>query len=344
MAEDNIQVGEFLSERELKFKSESAADFYEHLQTELNALPAYEHSGLGNPAQPNEFKSHSKQVCFFRGQSSANWGLCSLLQRSFKDSFGKGYRYSKVESEFREVEASILETANRNGIVRGLTPLETLSILQHHEVPTRLIDVTTDWKVALYFACEKRDSEPGRVFAISIDQKRWVDFPKANLEPPSLPWWDTAAMEPERWRNSVWPILLPFTDPRMIAQRGYFLVGSVQSDQGGHHYYRYDLSQPKVINNANMRAISSLAIQFPKFQEGSSVKSRFTQLLKISGSSKWHATALSIRIPAEFKPALREILETDGISADSIYPPIDQSARLLKSMAGNHASSSISDK
>ncbi|MBW6412295.1 FRG domain-containing protein [Schaalia sp. ORNL0103] len=49
-------------------------------------------------------------------------------------------------------------------------------MLQHHGSPTRLIDVTSDWKIALYFACESDNDVDGRIFLIKTNIFNWKLF------------------------------------------------------------------------------------------------------------------------------------------------------------------------
>lgn len=49
---------------------------------------------------------------------------------------------------------------------------EILSKMQHYGVPTRLLDVTTNALVALYFACEQASNEDGAVFVIKTEKSK----------------------------------------------------------------------------------------------------------------------------------------------------------------------------
>ena len=51
-----------------------------------------------------------------------------------------------------------------------LTPLEELAKLQHYSIPTRLVDVTINPLIALYFAVENTDDlSPGNVLLYLIN-------------------------------------------------------------------------------------------------------------------------------------------------------------------------------
>lgn len=91
---------------------------------------------------------------FWRGQRNVAWPLSSRLYRDF----GSG-RPGRADMEKREAE--ILQAFAATGLEESQYPvLEQLAILQHHGAPTRLIDVSTDYLPALYFACD--DAANGR--------------------------------------------------------------------------------------------------------------------------------------------------------------------------------------
>lgn len=328
-------VGEFLAERELAFHAKSAKKFYRELNVLLGGLPTYQHGNTGMPEGISEAES-----CFFRGQASADWGLHSSLYRLLegRDAFKKGRGRGKVEgneTKIAEAEKRILSLARENGVGRGLSQLETLTVLQHHGVPTRLIDVSTDWKVALYFACETLDSVDGRLFIVATSVDRWLsNFPKPEHLEEDLVWWDQGALND--WRHSVWPILLPFSDVRMISQRGFFLVGGLASNYGSHNYNRSkNPGEPQSrLNNDDMRRVSSITVEFPKNRYEMSGEKHLEWFIKSRKSvkkvEKWKASALTIKIPAEFKSDIRNLLKRDGVYFDSIYPPVVEVRRLLR--------------
>lgn len=62
-------------------------------------------------------------------------------------------------------------------VFRGLTHLDTLVTMQHYGLPTRLLDVTSNPLVALYFACQdygKGNTKPGKVFVYGVPRENLV--------------------------------------------------------------------------------------------------------------------------------------------------------------------------
>lgn len=91
----------------------------------------------------------------FRGQSNADWGLQSTLERII------GNKWSAQQA--RKFEDYSLNTfQSKYHIYSGTehlpkSKLSWLSVMQHYGVPTRLIDFTTSPFIALYFALESYD-------------------------------------------------------------------------------------------------------------------------------------------------------------------------------------------
>lgn len=86
----------------------------------------------------------------WRGQRDDRWGLESRLYRSLIDQYDRPP--TRIEFEARENE--ILEAFHETSLAEDRTVLDQLALLQHHGAPTRLLDVSTDYLPALYFACE----------------------------------------------------------------------------------------------------------------------------------------------------------------------------------------------
>jgi hypothetical protein len=72
------------------------------------------------------------------------------LWRSLSDRLGR----DPTTAEFSAREDEILDAFYRTQLGKGNHVLENLALLQHHGAPTRLLDVSTDFLPALYFACE----------------------------------------------------------------------------------------------------------------------------------------------------------------------------------------------
>lgn len=341
MSAKPFSVEKYFTEREVVLDVSSAEQFYSMLRAELKDEYAYQHGHMGvQKRDDNDFNRlvplKDERVLFYRGQSDSSWGLSSSLYRLIQKRFRDKIKMSEVEKVAKSVEKRLLEVARSNGLVRNLSALELMTVLQHHGAPTRLLDVTTDWKVALYFACESLWEVDGRLFLITVTPSAWGSFPRMQEGSTDLVWWDRGVLKDrlDQWNERVWPVLLPFVDARMIAQQGYYLVGGMNVNMGKRQYRSTVNCIRKRLNSADMLKVSSLSIFFPNGRgvSGRSLNKRLESLLSDEDGT-WYSSCVSVRIPAAFKAGLLECLRKDGVYPDSIFPPVSETERLLSYVA-----------
>lgn len=122
----------------------------------------------------------------WRGVVDADWDMSSSLFRALGNELGR----RPEEAELRERERALLYEAREWGVGLQLgeqaTDLHLLATMQHHGLPTRLLDVTRDPMTAMFFACEPRcdgDGRSGVMFAFDVfDYKRFKTI-DSNAEP-----------------------------------------------------------------------------------------------------------------------------------------------------------------
>lgn len=102
----------------------------------------------------------SKNNVFFRGHSDKNYVLEPGIYR--KD---KIKNKSLVEFEDK-IYREIISKAPQDFI--GKNTLESLALMQHYEAPTRVLDLTENALVALYFACVGNTDLDGEVIVFDI--------------------------------------------------------------------------------------------------------------------------------------------------------------------------------
>lgn len=90
-------------------------------------------------------------VPFFRGQSDEAWTVNPSV---FRDGH-LNYEHELIHDAIRK---------SPNELAKGLTNFERLTKLQHYGLPTRLLDVTENPLVALYFACEHNPDRDAAVY------------------------------------------------------------------------------------------------------------------------------------------------------------------------------------
>jgi hypothetical protein len=157
---------------------------------------------------------------WFRGQSKSEWRLVPKLLRG-------GVSQSEIYliSRFKQNATLLLLQLPQNDF-------EWLFLMQHHSVPTRLLDWTESPLVALYFVVTENDADEGALWILlptTLNEKSNYrpDYP---LEIPSfedehlqnyLP--ETVASE---HRSRLFPMaaIAPRNSPRMQSQQGVFTI------------------------------------------------------------------------------------------------------------------------
>ncbi len=275
--------------------------------------------------------SDAGRVFAWRGQVDAARPLHSSLYRRHFWTVG-GANPAPDEASLYEKEGNILADVHRWGLHMGergrLSILGQLAMLQHYGAPTRLIDVTFNPFIGLWFAVEeKRDNgelkyenTDGRLFAIDVTDRlinengayrAWEDELHRPWPKPAAA--DASAEHKEsyrEWRTQVFAWRPPHFDSRMAAQNGGFIFGGVPYSGTADHPQQW----PKTTTAGadkwtidEVRQSTSLALRAHK--------------LEPQGGGVADNAAYTIRIKAAAKNDIRNRLENlFGYRHSTIYP------------------------
>jgi hypothetical protein len=252
----------------------------------------------------------------WRGVVSADWPLHSSLYRRLYWSSTN----PPTEADLRVEEEKLLKYTHQWGLHNGsrgrLSVLEQLATLQHFGAPTRLIDVSLNAYIGLWFAVEEKWSDgervyeeaDGRLFAIDISQRLINENSdeRAWEDDRSRPW---KALSNKEWLGKTRAWKPPPFEARIAAQHGAFLFGGVPQTQVG-------IVWPKSTSSgsnwpiADVRRCISIPLRFHKADpEAGGVP-------EASGQP-----AYTFRIKKEAKDPIRQRLaELFGYEHQTIYP------------------------
>lgn len=109
-------------------------------------------------------EKNGNELCY-RGHSSVNYLLLPQIYR--KNSKGEYSYYEKEDKIYNKIQVKC-----HDEFKECKTHLEKLVIMQHYEVPTRLMDVTINPLIAAYFACKDTSKKYGEVILFSIENEK----------------------------------------------------------------------------------------------------------------------------------------------------------------------------
>lgn len=281
----------------------SADDLWKWVQDEIVAT-----STVGSTAASGLPRGDS---VVYRGQADSAHGLTSSLYRLVRNA---DKTVPVTEARMQDSESAIVTAMRAQGIGRRMSSLELLTVLQHHGIPTRLIDFSKTLEEALFFAVDRDDAADGRLFIVEIhdDGHRILDNP-GSAELP----WTGGSLGTTRsagvWTKTVDRLDALDLDPRMRAQNGTFVAGGLNRRVTG-----------------RTMSIGSDKLEPSLFPDITSLGINFVTQRRQSWNKSWGATGWNILVKAEWKKGLLKKLADlpDPITPDTMYPPLSEVKRL----------------
>ncbi|MCA0217092.1 MAG: FRG domain-containing protein [Actinobacteria bacterium] len=261
--------------------------------------------------------STARRDLAWRGVANSAHALHSSLYRRFMSA----KNVAPDEAEVVKFELALLSAARKRWRFDNLSALETLAHLQHYGGPTRLLDVSFNPLVALWFAVEQkhdaagvaRPDTDGRLIVFDATDRQ-IDL-DARWGGHELPW---TAQPNDNWRRGL-PLVWrpPSYNDRIPAQNSAFLIGGVPLVRAGDNSkYR---KAPGNAGTAGYWAIDEV-------RQATSVTLSMNSLERHPQAGA--KPTFTLRILAEKKNEVRAKLENHyGLNAASIYPDLFGLAR-----------------
>jgi hypothetical protein len=169
----------------------------------------------------------------FRGQVDSHCPLRTSLARLFYEGPVASNEWRRRELKmYRMFRERLLETCP--GMYDAWRPLDVLALMQHHGLPTRMLDFTFSPGVAVYFALNDACGESAIwvVDCAFLEQRREQLGLPDYCGPTHSPEYDVFHKELEARYRSVGSIMTPRQlNERLAAQRGCFFVqGSISME------------------------------------------------------------------------------------------------------------------
>ncbi len=202
-----------------------------------------------------EFAESKNYRVFWRGQANFEWGLTSSLVRKLMI-FGSvdDKLINRIEDKILDEASTWIQDFSNNN--KYQYPLAKLAYLQHHKVPTRLIDFTSDPWIAVFFAAEGPENIDGRIFAIIVK-----DSDVLSQTPNGTPWRKYQIDEIKMFDPTQANIVFP----RLKMQKGVLALGRLPSTKPYREAYDELLGKNRRLLAEEVRQILSIPFKLSPF-------------------------------------------------------------------------------
>jgi hypothetical protein len=193
--------------------------------------------------QEYTLKDKDKTIRLYRGHRETDW---LLLPKIGRDEY--------ITASFLDTEKEILDEFRRmaiqhNNDIKEYTSWDLIALAQHHGLPTRLLDWTSNPLAALWFAFHKEDNKTGErcIWGLLTDNSYLADIRKNALSQER-----TVIFRPNHITK------------RITAQNGWFTNHKYIQDQKSfiplvrHKNYSTKLAKFKFNNNLRIKFLKTL--------------------------------------------------------------------------------------
>ena len=131
----------------------SLADYVKKVEELYSILEKEDRDNKENMVNNEDY---DRRELYFRGQDNIEYGnMCPSLFRN-----NERYEYeANMINDFIAKYPDLFKDCQNN--------VDRLALMQHHQLPTRLLDLTTNALIALYFAVEKDNCKDGVVYVFN---------------------------------------------------------------------------------------------------------------------------------------------------------------------------------
>ena len=183
------------------------------------------------------------RLLLYRGLANADWKVESSAYRRIKESQGA----SPPPIVFQNYITQLLERAGLQGFrerqERRLSDLELMAELQHYGAATCLIDFTTNALIALWFACEEKSDEAGKVVAMATDDpEKFSEIGYEDLKKKTI----------KEFLNTgkLWKWSPSSLNNRIVAQQSVFVFGEENIGESYYEKIQIDAGSKQSIKEA----------------------------------------------------------------------------------------------